>query len=141
MKNYDANQVTLIIAGLIIDSGFNDGDFVTVDQDSDDFTDVVGADGEVSRARTNDNRATVKVTLMATSDGNSILSTLNNLDKSATNGAGVGPFFLRDKQGTALYSSDACWVSKPPGVAYGKEVGTREWTVRIANLSRYDGGS
>lgn len=140
-KVYDANEVTLIIAGLPIESGYDDGEFCRIEQESDDFVDKVGTDGEVTRSKTNDRRATVAVILMQSSDGNALLSGLNNIDRLAGNGAGVGPLLIRDKQGTALYAAAECWISKPPNVSFDREPTAREWTIRVANLERFDGGN
>lgn len=141
VKIYDANEVSLVVAGLIIDSGYADGEFVKFEQDSDDFSDVVGTDGEVTRSKTNDRRFTATVTLMQTSDGNSKLTALNNLDRNASNGAGVGPFLLKDRSGTALYAASKCWVAKPPDAGFGKEASSREWKIRGVYDKRIDGGS
>lgn len=140
-KVYDANEVTLIIAGLPIESGYDDGEFCRIEQESPDFTDKVGTDGEVTRSKTNDRRATVSVILMQSSDGNALLSGLNNIDRLAGNGAGVGPLLIRDKQGTALYAAAECWISQPPNVSFDREPTAREWTIRVANLERFDGGN
>lgn len=141
LKIYDANEVTVIVAGIPIDSGFGDGEFLRIEQDSDDFTDVVGTDGEVTRSKTNDRRATVTLILMQSSSGNAVLSALNLLDKKAGGGAGVGPFLVRDKQGTSLYSASKSWIAKPPDVSFGREAGPREWKIRLADLERLDGGN
>ena len=141
MKIYDADQVVVMIAGLLIDSGFADGEFCAVEQESNDFDDVVGTDGEVVRSKTNDKRATCRVVLMQTSQGNSLLSTLNNLDVNSPNGLGVGPFLVQDVQGTTLYTGDACWIAKPPDASFDRGATAREWTVRVANLKRFDGNN
>lgn len=141
LKIYDADQVTLIVCDIPIDSGYADGEFVRVEQDSDDFTDVVGTDGEVTRSKTNDHRATVTVILMQSATGNAVLSALNNVDKNTPGGAGVGTLLIRDKQGTSIYSASKCWIAKPPDVSFGKEAGPREWKIRVADLKRLDGGN
>ncbi len=140
-KVYDANEVTVSIAGLPIDSGFDDGEFVRIEQEADDFIDKVGTDGEVTRSKTNDRRATVAIILMQSSDGNALLSGLNNIDRLAGNGAGVGPFLVRDRQGTSLYAAAECWISKPPDVSFDREPTAREWTLRVASLERFDGSN
>ena len=141
LKVYDANEVTVNVAGLPIESGFDDGEFVLIEQEADDFIDKVGTDGEVTRSKTNDRRATITILLMQSSDGNALLSGLNNLDRLAGNGAGVGPFLVRDRQGTALYAGAECWISKPPDVSFDREPTAREWTLRVASLERFDGGN
>src|SRR5579859_2539369 len=119
-KVYDAKQVSLILASVPIQSGFNEGEFLTVEPVSPAFEDQVGTDGEVTRTRTNDNRATVKVKLMQSSDGNALLSTLLNLDINTPGGAGVGTFLLRDRQGTTLCTGSKCWVVAPPSQSFDK---------------------
>lgn len=139
-KIYDANEVSLVLMGLIIDSGFGDGEFIRIEQETDDFTDVAGTDGEVTRSKTNDKRATITVTLMQTSEGNSKLTAINNLDRKASNGAGVGPFLIKDKSGLALYMGTA-WVAGPPTVVFDREATAREWKLRAILSERFDGGS
>lgn len=140
-KIYDADQVTMILCNIPIDSGYADGEFLRIEQDSDDFSDVVGTDGEVTRSKTNDRRATVTVSLMQSSTGNTVLSALNNLDRNIPGGAGVGTLLVRDKQGTSLYTAAKCWIMKPPDAAFGREATSREWKIRIGNLVRLDGGN
>lgn len=141
LKVYDANEVTVNVAGLPIESGFDDGEFVRIEQEADDFIDKVGTDGEVTRSKTNDRRATITVILMQSSSGNELLSGLNNIDRLAGNGAGVGPLLIRDRQGTALYTAAECWISKPPDVSFDREPTAREWTLRCASLERFDGAN
>ena len=78
-KRYDAAQVTLVFMGILIDSGFADGEFLTIEQSAPDYEVVVGTDGQVGRSRTNNRHATIKVKLMSTSDGNTFFSGLSNL--------------------------------------------------------------
>lgn len=139
-KIYDANQVTAVFFGFILDSGFADGEFIRIEQESDDFTDVAGTDGQVTRSKTNDRRVTITVTLMQTSEGNSKLSAINILDRKAKNGAGVGPFLVKDRSGTALHVG-SCWVAKPPTTVYDRGATAREWKLRGILDERFDGGS
>jgi hypothetical protein len=141
LKVYDADQVSISLAGIPISSGFADGEFLRIEQEGDDFVDVVGTDGEVSRSKTRDRRATITVLLMQTSDSNALLSALNNLDILAPNGAGVGTLLVRDRQGTSIYRADECWIQKSPDVSFDREATSREWTLRCANLQRLDGGN
>ncbi len=139
-KFYDADQITVAIAGIPI-TGYADGEFLTIAQETDAFTDVVGTDGEVTRSKTKDYRATIGLKLMQSSDSNDLLSALYNTDRLASNGAGVGAFLVRDRNGRALYTGDACWIQKAPDVSFDREATDREWTIRVANLLRFDGGN
>lgn len=138
---YDPNEITIMVCGIPIEGGFADGSFVEVDQDSDDFDDVVGTDGDVTRSKTNDRRATVTLTLMQSSEANALLSALNNLDRKQSNGAGVGPLLIKDNQGTSLYAAEKSWIAKPPTAGFDKKAGPREWKIRVADLERFDGGN
>lgn len=140
-KVYDANEVTINFAGLDIDSGYADGEFCRVEQETEDFVDKAGTDGEVTRAKTNDKRTTITILLMQSSDGNAKLSALSNLDRLAGNGAGVAPLLIRDRQGTQLFIAAEAWISKPPNISYDREPTAREWTLRAANPERFDGGN
>jgi hypothetical protein len=140
-KVYDADAVSIIFAGIPLDSGFDDGEFCRIEQESDDFGDKVGTDGEVTRFKTNDRRTTITIILMQSSSGNDALSVLNNLDRLAGNGAGVAPILIRDQQGNALFAAAECWISKPPDISYDREPTAREWTLRAANPERFDGGN
>jgi hypothetical protein len=141
MKTYDADRVTISIAGILINSGFADGEFARIEQESDDFSDVVGTDGEVTRSKTLDRRATITVLLLQSSDGNARLSALSNIDRNNPNGAGIGALMIRDRQGSAMYSAEHCWISKPPNASFDRAATSREWTIRVAKLERFDGGN
>lgn len=141
MRVYDANEVSVIIGAIEIDAGFADGEFLRIEQETDDFADEVGTDGEVTRSKTNDRRATATILLMQTSASNQALSALSTLDRITPNGAGVVPFLVRDRNGGSLYEGQHCWIQRPPDVSMDRSATTREWTVRIAHLERNDAGT
>lgn len=141
LKVYDSNQVSIVVCGIPISGGYADGEFVRIEQTSEDFLTVVGTDGEVTRSKTNDRRATVTLTLMQSSDSNSLLSALLNLDLLTDGGAGVGALAITDLGGTALYTASKAWISKPPTVSFDKTATSREWTIECADLVRLDGSN
>lgn len=142
LKRYDAAQVTLSFMGILIDSGFNEGEFLTIEQSAPDYEVVVGTDGEVGRSRTNNRHAVIKVKLMHTSAGNSYFSALSNVGLLAKNGADIGPMFVNDRiSGVCTYAASACWIAKPPDVTYDNKITPREWTLECADLARVDAGS
>lgn len=140
-KIYDADQVTLVFMGVLVQSGYDDGVFLEIEQEADDFVHKVGTDGETTRSKSLNKNADVKVHLMQTSDGNAALSALNNLDKLTPNGAGVGPMLVRDRQGTSIYTAAHCYVRKPPDVKFAREASDRVWTLHCTDLVRLDGGN
>ncbi len=143
MKIFDSNEVSTIIAGLPIESGRGEegGTFAKVAFLNDAFVDVVSLDGEVTRSKTNDNRADVTLTLMSSSASNALLSALHTADKLASNGAGVGPLLIKDRQGNTLYTAAACWIVKMPDWEGSQKAVPVEWPIRVANLIAFIGGN
>lgn len=138
---YDPENVIVSVGGADI-HGWADGSFVSLVQTTDDFSTVVGSDGEVVRSRSNDHRATLTLTLTQTSDSNDVLSAIANADRLAANGAGVAPLLIRDKaNGRALYTAAECWIAKMPDVTYDRTATGRAWKIEIANLIAFSGGS
>jgi hypothetical protein len=142
LKIYNADEVTAAFGPVLIESGLADGEFLRIEQESDDISDVAGTDGEVAASRTNDRRATVTIILMQTSSSNDQLSVLSNLAKTAPGMAGaVHPLLIKDRNGRAIYTAQNAWISKAPDVSFDRTATAREWTIRCANLIRVDGGS
>lgn len=140
-KVYDADQITISFGNVVL-KGLAEDDVITIEQDTDDFSDVVGIGGEVTRSKTTDRRASVTIRLMQTSDDNDLLSAINNADFRAANGAGISALMVRDRgTGRALYAGPESWIAKPPQVVYGRSAKVREWKLRVANLERFDGGN
>lgn len=137
---YDPALYTLVIAGIPIPAkGYADGEFIRIDRDSDAFTDTVGTDGSVTRNRSHDQRATCTFTTRAKAEINAVLSVLHNADLNSDNGAGIGPFLLKDRNGLTVHAAEECWIAKMPDVGLDKTVGPRAWKIRIAALESFEG--
>lgn len=139
-KFFDPDQVAISFAGGQL-QGFADGEFITVEQLSDGFNDVVGTDGEVARSKSNDQRATITVKLLQTSSSNLFLSGVHNLDLNAPNGAGVGAFLMQDLQGNTIVAGQQAWIVKFPDASMDRTPKSREWQIRVAVVSRVEGGN
>jgi hypothetical protein len=142
LKVYNADEVDIAVGPVLVDSGFADGEFLRIEQESDDAEDVVGSDGEVSVSRTNDSRANVTILVMQTSDSNDGLSALSALFKTAPGGAGgIVPIVIRDKNGRTLVTGANCWVGRAPDRSFDRTAQANEWKIRVAHLVRFDGGN
>ena len=141
MKTYDSSQVNVNIGPISISSGRAKGPFVRIANEANDFEDECGADGETVRWAMRDDRATITLILMNSSESNQALSALRTADKLAANGAGIVPLFIQDGNGDTIYEAKDCWIQKAPDAEFGQEPGTREWTLRCAGLVRNDSGS
>jgi hypothetical protein len=141
-KVYNPDEVTIAIGPVLVTGGFADGEFLRIEQESDDTEDVVGTDGEVAVSRTNDRRATVTLMLLQTSASNDGLNALSTAVRNSPGMAGgINPLYVRDRNGRALYTAKNCWVQRPPDVSYDRTATSREWVIKVANLVRVDGGS
>lgn len=131
-KTYDPKLFDIIWGGILMD-GFAEGTKLTIASEVEGFSDTVGVDGEVTRNRMHDRRATATLSLMQTSATNDRLSAAYENDRNAINGAGVGSFRVVDRAGTTVYEASKAWISNDPDVEISTEATTREWTFRLAD--------
>lgn len=126
-KSYDADQVTVNFAGIPIDSGLADGEFVRIEKVNPDYNAVEGTDGEVTVSKTNSKLYRVFIRLMQSSDGNARLSAIRTLGLAGSNLAGAGPLFINDRNGTTVFIASKAWIAKPPDQSFDREAKEREW--------------
>ncbi len=131
VATYDPSA-TQIILGATPMSGFADGTFVSVEQDEDSFSTKTGADGEVARAKRVGRTGTMKLTLLATSIMNAVLSAYNAADT-------VFPVLV--KEGASIVFASDGWVQKPAAFERGTDVADCEWTIRLKNVAITHGGN
>jgi hypothetical protein len=139
-KVYSGDQVVIQIGDTLIEAGYADGEFLRIEQESDDWSDVVGTDGEVAISKSNDARATLTLLLLQTSRHNDELSAMRN-NGLRTGRPGVGPLFVRDLLGNSLHEAPVCWIQKPPDRSFDRTATTREWKLRVGQLKSTDGGN
>lgn len=138
VRTYDPKSVVLVFGGATI-SGYADGTFITVERNSDNFSMISGADGEVSRAKTNDRTGSITITLTQTSPSNSLLSFYEALDQRT--GSGVAPVGITDLKGGSTYFSGNGWVRKPANAEFSKEISNREYIIDCDNVSMVSVGN
>lgn len=138
-KTYNADQVTVAYGPVLLGSGQADGEFLRVEQEADDFSDVVGSGGEVVRSKSNDRRATVTVILLQTATENDLLSALSTVQRET--GLGSEPLLVRDTNGRTVYKAEQAWIMRAPDATFDRGATSREWAIRCADLVRFDGGN
>jgi len=124
---YDPKEVIVTVNGLQI-SGFVDGEFINYERDKDSFVKRVGADGRVTRAKSNDKTGLLNITLLHTSPSNDVLSALHIADQQANNG--VFQLLVVDLSGASIIQGEA-WVRKPAPFARGNEVSDTVWPIDV----------
>lgn len=140
LATYNPDQVLIYWSGNLI-QGYDDDEFISVEQMSPGYDDVVGTDGEVARSRTNDRRLKVTIKLLQTSLSNQALSLAHTSDLNAPNGAGVGALFIQDTSGFSIVKSPQSWVVQYPNSSYARKAKGREWEIRCAFGTRFEGGN
>ena len=138
-KVYNADEVTLLIGDVLVDSGFGDGEFLSYELISDAISSVAGTDGEVAISKSNDPRVQFTITLLQTSDANDVFSSLHNL-RRRPGMAGVAPYTVRDRNGRTLHEGK-CWVKKSPTAAFNRTAGPRAWAFEGVEEFGFDGGN
>jgi hypothetical protein len=138
---YNPKLYTIVIAGIPLPAkGYAEGDFAILERTADAYTSSVGTDGQVIRVRNHDRRATFRLRLMQEAANNAILSTLHNADLKSDNGAGVGPFLMKNRAGLTVHKSPECWVKRMPDVTLSNGAQAREWAVEVTELDSFEGG-
>lgn len=138
LKTFDPKKVALTMGGIII-TGYADGTFVVVEKVEDAFSETVGPDGEVTRVASNNPLIIVTITLQQSSDSNSLLSALHQLDIKS--GKGVVPFALKDLGGDTTVLGGKAYIRKFPNIEFSKEVTNREWVIVVAEGDMFVGGN
>lgn len=131
MADFDPKQVAVTFRGIPL-TGFAPDTFISVERSEDSFSLTVGADGEYGRARSNNKSGTVTLTLLANVPANKLLLSWLHMDE--LHGLGKGPLVVKDLlSGESVFSAEA-WITRPPNIEYGNEMGTREWVFTAGRL-------
>lgn len=141
LRSYDINNHSAVFGAIPINSGFGPDTVFEVKRESAAWDDDAGADGEVTRSKNADDRATCMVTLMQSSRINDLLSAHYVLDRVTPGGIGAKPFLLKDNGGTTLLFGEQAWLKKSPDQTRAKKVGQVVWEIRIAKLIEFHGGN
>lgn len=130
---YDSEAVDLIVCDIPITDGRAET-FVTVTPVEDAFDTETGIDGHTCYFATHNNTYDVEVSLKRSSEHNQQLAAVHAADRSATGGAGIGVFLLKDNSGATIYAADRCRIMALPAFAFGKAIGDVTWKFRIVAL-------
>lgn len=138
IRTYDPRSVIITIGGVPM-SGFSDGTFLEVVRDEATWTKVVGADGYVTRGKTNNFTGTLTLTLKQSSPSNDVLSGFIALDEVSN--SGIVPILVKDLSGNSTYFSGQGWVRQYANSTFAKDITDREWTVDLGQLDLFVGSN
>lgn len=105
----------------------------------DDFSEDVGALGDVVRVQNLNRLAEVTITLQQTSPSNDTLAAMAFQGRHF--GLGVGELQIKDLRGTTVMAAPFAWVKKQAPGGYAKTATERVWVLRCANAEIYVGGA
>lgn len=138
VHTYAPDQVTVVFGPVVL-SGFAEDSFVTVEFEEDLWTKQVGADGHVTRSKTNNATARVTVRLAQTSSSNDLLSAIAEADRQTNQG--VFPLMVKDGSGRSLHVAEGAWIVRSPNAEFAREAGVREWVFDTDQLQNFVGGN
>lgn len=137
-KTYSPKKVRVIYGGVVM-TGYMDGTFVEVDKTTDDFTEIVGSDGEGARIASADESGTVTITLMQTSASNDYLSNMRIKDKQTN--LNTAALTVEDGSGRTLCEATEAWIKKVAKVEMSNDKTGRAWVFASTDLRHYVGGN
>lgn len=137
-KPWSAKEIKFNIGGFNIDSGRADGTFLEIAQENPSVSYTPSADGDGTFNQLHNEYTVYRVTLLQTSSGNSIMSTLYNASKAA---GGISyPVYTEDANGTSRSVGTQAMILKPADETYANEAGTVVWEIGVKNPVRFIGG-
>lgn len=140
-KTYDPNLYDVIFAGIRLNEGTADGQFIQQTGNAPGFSKKIGGDGTVTRSRSADRSGSVTVTLMQSSAINDALSAIHSADLKAANGSGVGSLLIQDRNGSTVLQAAKAWISDDPDMTLELEATTRAWVIDYADGDMHHGGN
>lgn len=135
-RNYDSNQVILTVDGVTVE-GRPDGAFCSFSAPDDDFGEVEGNGGDLTRFRVNKRKGELTVNVMYGTSGHALLGSLATADLQT----GRGAFAVRlvDVNGGFEVSAPKCYIRKRPDIEIGPEPGALEYMIVMPSYTRRDG--
>jgi hypothetical protein len=133
-KTWNVRELSISLDAVSLDDGgYAEDEVFSLDWGEDWYTKYVGADGEVTRTRTNNFSASVTLKYAQTAAANTRLSGLLTTDIATLSGVAAGVFQAKDNAGKLLVTSPRAWIVAPPAVKLGKTVQVFEWKIDLAD--------
>ena len=131
VRSYDPAEVNLVVGGVVI-TGIASGTWITVERAEDDFTEYVGAKGEVAIAETNNRSGDITVTVENTSPSAKLLYEWSR--KRGKNALFPVSIVDANEEGKIRMGGPEARVRRPANYESGKEIMEREFVIFVADL-------
>lgn len=135
---YDPEKIKIVFKGVEV-RGIKKGSFVKIKRTTPTWSIQEGADGAVTRVKSQSRTGTIEITLVAGSQTNKQFADIMASDE--LNDDGVGVASVRDLNGLDKHTSQEAWLVQPPDAEYAEDAGERVWMIQCTNLFTFSGGS
>lgn len=135
IATYTPSEVTLTLAGHVAEGW----DSISVKRNTVAFRHIPGIRGSGTRVRIKDSSAVLQIEVAQTSNTNTILSQILQLDLSQ--GTGRIELMLRDPNGDYVFQSNTGYVAGYPESGFQGDITTRVWTINCQTSSLFVGGN
>ena len=136
-RNYDPGRIVMVWNGIQI-QGYGPDTFVKASRNEDNFTEQVGANGDVVHVRNRNRTGKVTFTLQDASPSNDPLSAAAIADELS--GLNYGALMIKDLNGTTLVQAANARIQKYADLEYAADAGTNDWVIMCAELEMFLGG-
>lgn len=141
LRNFDPSAWALTYGGILL-RGYADGTFISAERDEAVYTKKVGAQGDVTRIRSNNKAGVLTITLLAQSPSNDYLSGKLRVDERRVGGGGSESVLVKELNGTTIIQVDNGWIEMWPTVEVAADgSANREWAIGVADLDMFVGGT
>jgi len=134
-KTHNCQEISITFGDYPINDGRAE-EFCATEYAEELYATVVDADGNVTRVKSANRSATMKLKLIRTSGAHRTLTQLYLTAVESRNGEDIAPLYIRDRNGGLVEHAEEAWISKAPPLAHGKAPGEVEWEFAVAKLIR-----
>jgi len=129
VATYAFKDVVILLDGNPL-TGFDAGDgVVELERTADQFSDIIGADGDAVIVGSSDTSGTVMLKLLMGAASHGQLDA--KLRLQAAGAFSPFGFSIRDRSLNELALAEAAYVTGPPKLGYGASASSRIWKVRL----------
>jgi len=134
VNTYSPKDVVLTISGY----QFTGWENITISRNAKGFVPIRGIRGKNTRVRNKDSSATLYISLIQSSQGNDVLSSIHEQDLLF--GTGRLTLMLKDNSGRSVFSSNEAFVSGFPTSSFSGQFEYRNWEIYALSTATYSIG-
>lgn len=134
VNTYSPKDVILTLSGY----QFTGWETITISRSVKGFNTIRGIRGKNTRVRNTDTSATITLSLLQSSQGNDVLSSIHEQDLAF--GTGRIVLMLKDNSGRSVFSSNEAFITGFPSSTFSGQFEYRSWEIFAQSTSTYTVG-